>query len=678
MEDDIVDESFLVAVDATKDIMRKRQDARSSKDGEVSLTGTIESYLTKTVDGGQTRNVNTSAPPPTEMKPTKDKKKLYPAAIPIQVRVNSLPLVQGEVEKRKDGKDGWQVRSKLIFFEEATKYLRQPSNLQQIWSENADEERQKMREYVDREGNLASTKWLYVSPGDLVKVKVPDQKDNIFRKENPDKPGMLLVQPSTPIKFSRIVAEVYVNIIDKKVDTTAAVEGEAAASDKDTESAAPTVAKAESKGIKILVTYPAYNCKGGTSISEDYDPNVARTERLHELEDADAHNMVPVDQLRDKKASAPRSAYFYVKKRKMTLWSPSDDPQKRGVTIVRSTINDMKDYMSEWQDVKKATCVVRFDVFQWLSGDKVKSANRYSVKVIGSGDQIWRNYGITSLEPYAMIVSANLELPVHIHATLWEKATTDHEFNKPEEMAKNSERPELSNIKGFYIYGGDIIPDFLRHFRTNGVRVSSNFVSKEFCYWESENRATKKTKVPLKPIDATKANPLNINGILSPVLALGNGYYPLPPANDPTPDKGLNHAFEGDIASLFEGGHEFFVLTSYIMNDDEKIKYTGPGGAEADAFISHLKNTEHIFYWIYAVRKDAKMARNFAKSKIAGQKPTTPLVRVPVLEVVEAKAEKREASEPVTDASEASVSESEASEGGNSTVRKRVRRTTKR
>lgn len=50
------------------------------------------------------------------------------------------------------------------------------------------------------------------------------------------------------------------------------------------------------------------------------------------------------------------------------------------------------------------------------------------------------------------------------------------------------------------------------------MRLSAEYVKKEFCYWEAENRATKKTKVPLKPYDNSKKNPVNVNGIMSPVL----------------------------------------------------------------------------------------------------------------------------------------------------------------
>jgi len=106
------------------------------------------------------------------MKETKDKKKKYPAAISMQVRLASMSLVPGESEKRTDGKEGWRVRATLFWFDETKTFLQNPKNLELIWAKDASDEYQRMREYVDREGNLATIKWLDASPGDQVKVKV--------------------------------------------------------------------------------------------------------------------------------------------------------------------------------------------------------------------------------------------------------------------------------------------------------------------------------------------------------------------------------------------------------------------------------------------------------------------------------------------------------------------------
>lgn len=91
--------------------------------------------------------------------------------------------------------------------------------------------------------------------------------------------------------------------------------------------------------------------------------------------------MVPIADVRDKKASAPKSAYFYVKRRMQTPVSADTPIGTPGITLLRDTTPDMKDYMSEYQDQKKPTCVVRFFVYQWFVGDEDKTKNMYVVKV---------------------------------------------------------------------------------------------------------------------------------------------------------------------------------------------------------------------------------------------------------------------------------------------------------
>jgi hypothetical protein len=291
--------------------------------------------------------------------------------------------------------------------------------------------------------------------------------------------------------------------------------------------------------------------------------------------------------------------------------------------------------------------------------------HRYKVKFIGKGDDIWRNYGITTLDAYAMIVGANPELPVHIKAALWEQMTVNHEANRAELI---NNKPELENMRGYYFYGGTLVPDFLRYFRTSGIHVSAEYVAKEFSNWETVVKKTGKSSYRLQPLDHTKANPINSNGILSAVLALGNGFIPKKDAPDAA--LGVNHAFEGDISPLFEGGHEFYVLWSYVMTSEERTKYCGPNGAVADDFLNHLKEKEGIYYWIYAVRKDAKMGKSFLKARLAGQ---TPRVVPGAVQPAQAEDQDQDQDKRTREDAKQEVSESEsAQEDG--TITKRPRR----
>ncbi len=688
MEDEVIDECFMQNVTASKDIVTKRQNARSVKEGEACLTGTIESYVVSVTDKNGVHNVNKLEPPPLEMRTARDGKKKYPAAITTNVRLEAITPIPDQVVERTDGKAGWRVRQQVNYFEEATKYFAKNRGL--IWSVDCDEEHQRMQEFVTQTGDLITERWVSYSPGDMVKVKIGDTKDNVFRKDNPDKPGMKLVQPSTPVKFLKVEADVYINVVERTVSATDGARGDEAnaAAAADTGAADTTTpaaggdTKEGTRKIKVLQISPSFRAKA-TDISENYDANLAHTERLHELRDPNAHNMVPVECLRSKTMTAPRSAYFYVKKRRMTPWDPkTTDPKTRGVTIIRDEAPDQRDFMTEFQEVKYPTCVIRFNVWQWLAGDEKKNVrNRYVVTVRQKkGDELWRKFGITQLESYAFIVGANLELPLHIDAELWEGSVINHESNKPEVI---NNKPELVDIRGYYVYGlKDIVPDFLRFFRTSGTRVSAEFVSKEFLYWEGVNKLTQRTKIVLQPIDDSVENPVNVGKIMSPVLALGNGWFPGCDDGGKTPDAkpevGLNHAFKGDIAPLFEGTHEFYVLTSYSnWTTDERLKWTGPNAPYADEFITALKKDHKIRYWIYAVRKDAKMSKTFAAGKIAEQTPANRTVPTsPAKTTTTTKEEKRDRSQQEAEASEGgeasqSVSEVSESEGGT----KRTRRT---
>lgn len=90
---------------------------------------------------------------------------------------------------------------------------------------------------------------------------------------------------------------------------------------------------------------------------------------------------------------------------------------------------------------------------------------------------------------------------------------------------------------------------------------------------------------------------------MSPVLSLGNK------AVDPNDKarKPLNHGFTGNIFPIIDEC-EFFVLTSHKLTPEEFDLYCGDEAtkplADRDAFVNHLIETENVFYWAFAVRKD--------------------------------------------------------------------------
>jgi hypothetical protein len=638
MDDEKIDPCFLVDMEKSREVTHARQNIRQAKEGEVTLSATIQCFLH---EGDNFKSVERAVPPPLVMKQKRAGVGSYPASIALYASVDHMAVVPGQVEARVDGKPGWRVLEKINYFDTCSTWLR--ANNVKAYA-LADREQDPLllsaREYITPDGILQTHRWRNVSPGDRVKIKVSGKaEDNVFRRKNPNNDDMYLVQPTTQCRFLNLIAETYINLKEES-----AVAATAAANDTTTTSAAG--GDGETGGPPLaarrffLLSSPSFNCKGGAVISEDYDPNMAQTERYHQIKDANAHNMVPVSELRLNASKAPKSAYFYVKAFRQTRWAPPPSAQAegglngggasagaadtRGVTIIRDQrdMGEPRDYVHEYQGVVKHNVVVRFNVYQWAG--RPNSNEKYVVMCRANKDKaesLWRAYGITSGEAYAMIIGVHPDLPLHLEADLGYKQTIEHESNNP---ATINDKPEVANVRGYYTYWiSNLVPDFLRYFTTAGIRLSPEYVAQEFSYWESENRATKTKRVVLKPLDPTKMNPLNEMKLSSTVLALGNGYFAA--VNDPHPEYGKYHAYDGNIAPiLFDGKHDFYVLTSFMpATDEQRIAHGARFGQVSDDYLNKLKaDNPGLFYWIYAVRKDAKMAKNFHAAPAAAATPS--------------------------------------------------------
>jgi hypothetical protein len=622
--------AFAANTAATAELARQRQDTRSAKESDVCISGTVETFVTSQGEGNATRNSSTYTPPEAKTRKTRDGKKSYAVALSLNVRVGNIKPVPGEMEAEPNAPPGvFRSRVKVGYIGADPKdpskidtgvWLR--ANAAAIWkSDHPDSLR--MREYVTADGTLTAARWWRLSVGDMIKIKVPDQKDGVFRKKNPRNPTVPLVQPSTPVNFLAIARDIYVSIKPRPVPEVK--EGE------------PPVQPEEGDLGMVMQVSPTYTCKGGAVLDEDYDPNMAQTERLHEQQTPHKHNLVPYDVFRKNSNVMPTSTYFYVGKttepRPISALDPDDTPC---VVVVRDTNPDTADFISTFNGETRADCRVRFHVYQYTAGDAREALrtgkpecmmrNRYIIEVRAGGSQqqesvLWRGYGIPDLEHYGLIVGANPELMVHIHARLWSNKSMEHATNAPELRNKGD---GMQNVQGYYYYfASSLTVDFLRYFRTMGVRVSPQWVGQEFSYWQRLNPRTQKSTYALAPYPdvAAKQNPVNANGLISTVLSLGNGWHPdvdNPDESkrqvDAAPDMGRFHAFQGDIGAMIDNGtHDFFILTSKGIGKDVggEAWARGADAPFADAWIDAQRTNHKIYYWIYAVRKDAKMARDF-------------------------------------------------------------------
>jgi hypothetical protein len=358
------------------------------------------------------------------------------------------------------------------------------------------------------------------------------------------------------------------------------------------------------------------------------------SERLWVLRNRDEHQLVPVEQERTKK-QMKQSLYFYVSPKYTSKWAP-DQPELlyngQGVAILRNKDAegkidvDEKDFKVVSADGKQVFygLHVNFTVFQWIERPNTRERYILSAGLKREDDIVWREFGITNPDAYAAIMLANTDIPMHLMLNFWRKSSLERPANDP---AQINRKAGTENIRGYYDFIIDHVePDYLRYFRQHGMRVSEEFVRTEFEEWASTSKKNNALRLILAPFDHTKANPLHkLQGIGSAVISLGNGQ-PAPGELKMPEGCGFNHGYSGDVSSVFTGNHDFYVLTSRLP----------PAGAIAAGGVADdwLQNTiaeaeasnSPFYYWIFAVAKNAKLAR-------------TPVPKIPVSAAVPPPAE---------------------------------------
>lgn len=592
-----VDEQFERICAASADLTQINQEQRPLKEGQIQVKGTFEAFVSRVSDGNNMVTVAESKPPSkVVMLETRDKKKKYPAALPFFFRFDSLsPEIPGYAEPRTDNRVGWRLLADVKYFDEGSDFLKE--RREAAWADLTNEELEVVREFITSTGMLVTQKWVNLGPGDQIKMKLRDSKDNLFRRENPDQPGVPLVQPSTPLVLSNVKAVIWVTATEI-VETLPLPDG-----------SAPD-AKAPTRKVLRLNAYNTYECKGSASVSADYDKNMCLSERKHGSKDPAKHQLVPIEQYQSGARMPARSAYFYVNRAYTTLWVPGGDPQLEGITMRRNPCTN-SDFKSEFNNEWNGKCDMSLNLFQWRGRPDIQE--RYIVKLACSrkdSDRIWTAYGITSLEAYEAIVSANPELPVHVEAGIWDSSSKGHPGNDPKTIRSTE---DVATVRGYYVYGiTELVPDYLRYFQGGrGLKLSLDYVLREFANWNNTNAAGRRNIKFDNQAENIRRNPVNVFGDKGVVTALGNGQL-----KDPTNlgSEPLYLAFAGDATALFTGRHQFYVLISHHMTEDEARTWAGPGAPDADAYLDNLRKSSEaakrpFYYWIFAVLKDAKKAK---------------------------------------------------------------------
>ncbi len=637
---DTIDPMFLAEHVASERTAESRQNARGAKAGTLVISGTLISYKVKA--DSKARATASTAPQATTKKTKRDNpKQEYNAKIPLMFRVGKFNLETNVCAPRDDGQPGWKVLGNLNYFDEGSAFLHAQGP--RAWAVDpatgvlpSDPMSVRVREYIGKDNIKVAKKWFYPSPGDEINVNVSDsEKNNVFRQDNPLCPGTLLVQPDTPLTLMNVELKVYVNMVMIDVDAKdgGAQHENASAAEPVPSTLGPAdgaaTTKRPTRQEPRLMEYPRYDCTSAR-IAEDYDATKALSERKHETQNPFAHNMFPMELVKPGTVRPPNSVYFYVKNYMQTPWFENGPQDMKGVTLIRFTDKDSRDFKSDYGGNIKADSRVRFNVWQWRGRPNTDERYIVSIETIKNSAEFWRNYGITALEPYERIIGANIELPLHVHAKLFWSRTINHLSNDLHEMGPTPANlaRNLQNVRGYYTYiMTELVPDFLRFFRSGrSLRLSAERVAAEFSFWESENKRTGRKSCKVASVTPGPANPVNLLGAASAVIALGNGQRAAEDA-----EGGLNAAFtDVDLLPIFTGGtHEFYVLTSHVLTEDERNRYCKSRSVNlatvADALLDELIEKETVQYWIYAVRCDAKMAGQQTRN-VDTTAPSSPVV----------------------------------------------------
>lgn len=541
----------------TAHLQQKRQDQRTATDGEMQITGVFKGYLV--YDSTQRKNLEQDTPPVKLFKKTLDGKS-YPAPLTLHVQVLSLNHVPHLCEPLPNG-DGWRVLSSVSYNKDTVEnpepWLKDHS---QAFFDGKYEGSFPIGEYINEEGSLAETKWVNIYRKSIIKIKISDTDENIFRRHIDGKSDSpFIVGPFTGISFFKCTAEQFVSLRKEN----------------------------ETSSNFIPVGYTSFKAKG-VQLAEDHDANMPLVTRLHHLENKDVHNMIPIEQLR---AGHPvkHTAYFWA----CNAYN-SQQPCATGVSIYKLPTEELKDLLTIYEDQPSVKHTLRLSVFQWEHNTSNKR-EMYSVKILANKGSTWRNYGITDPQSYAHILFAQYNIPCHVSADLWKGIVLSAEANNPEVL---NNKEDFKSMRGYYTYEAKMmIPDFIYYY-THGLahRITKERVEREFKRFVTVDGSGEK-EMRLKPVPEAKQNPLNTeNPLAVPVFAIGNGQVDDVNSKKPKP---LYHAFDEDLFPLLDEA-QFFVLTSHRLTYDELQLVQDP--KRGDEFLDQLIEKEKVYYWIYGIK----------------------------------------------------------------------------
>lgn len=574
-----VSNKFKNMFEKTASKVKNRQDQKAPSDGEIHVSGIFIGFpVLRDVDNRKT-TVEMTEPPERQWGKKIADGTPFPKPLKVHLNLNHLTPVPGFVEELEDGQ-GWRVMVECGFDKDAKAFLL--ANYQAYYK-GVDESFHKMKvpmsEFIDEKGVLCTHRWVTLRHKNTYKAEVSDSENCVFRaRVNGEKTGPLLITPRTELTLTKCKFTQWIRLTTSEKDDEAEID---------------------------LQGWTTISCRGTVRISERHDPNMPMSERVRRQEHPDVHSMIPVVDLA-KGVSPPRWKSFMMFQSEYE--SPHGSPE--GITFMSLDPKSLGDFISTYNNETQVKTIYRGLMFQWKHSPDTSNVQVYSVKASNYRDG-WRSFGITDPDHYAHIMLAN---PIWSFAevTLWRGDTLKQEENQimihPEQKQQHQEDDdEMSQLKGYYTWSIDsLTANYLGMLPRLGLAVSSAWVKEKFADFIGTKGKGDKTRTTMefKPLDTKTPNPLHEKDLDSPVISLGNPKVDNPDADTPKP---LYHAFNGDFWPRIDKV-DFYVLTSHKLKDGEEEFYGQRANGDFSAsekFLNHIIEDEQVYWWLFAVNRDA-------------------------------------------------------------------------
>lgn len=585
------------------------QNKIAPREGEMALCVVFMSYNASRLVDGKNTKFKTNEPPAPSVIKKKDGTGTFPAKLEMNARISTC---HGAAAGATDGSDGeWKIMtSKVTIKPAAEEWIRTNGALFYAEGNQYTGRNFRFSDYITPDGVMKKQHLHTLYPRKEYKFSFKDTPDLIFRRKKSDERNAgYVVTPYIQLNLNACVVEVSVDMPKNY-----------GADDQE----------------PVPIAYVEIHCKAGAELIKGQDLDASVSDRIHQIEDKDVHNFVRITDLRQKHDLMPRNIHAYVTDRYV---SPEDAVYPIQSQIIIS--GKMGDFLKGPPEDPKAHVVLRHGVCQGDDVYQVKFATKNAVN-------LWKNYGITDQETFAMIMLQN---PVFTHLDAEfglgdALKLPDHEWLEARDFTPEDleNEPALPDTWGYYTYWISLLtPDYVAYLSRYGLHVSWEWVENMFAdaiaMKNTKSKDGKKQKAMfLHPHDREEANPLHDAANNPVVFSLG------------TPQ---NHGYNGDfLATRDPADWAFFVMTSHpLMNyKNEQARadadqYAGYDKKPDDVedFVDRLINEAQVKYWVMAVKRSALEARAQAVPRPAKRGKPLPLL---------AKAEADEASEVEEDMDE--------------------------